>query len=77
MTFSSCSPIAGSPDDSLLSFPYFVDEHVTEALPRKPANGFTELYPFPHRRTMTAMAKRTPQFSPLAMRTCSAGAISS
>jgi PAS domain S-box-containing protein len=31
-----------SPDDALVSFPYFVDEHVAEALPRPPANGFTE-----------------------------------
>lgn len=31
-----------SADDSLLSFPYFVDEHVVSPAPRKPANGFTE-----------------------------------
>lgn len=31
-----------SPDDSLLSFPYFVDEHVTEAPARPPSNRFTE-----------------------------------
>ena len=32
-----------NPEESLLSFPYFVDEHVTEAPPRTPANRFTEL----------------------------------
>jgi PAS domain S-box-containing protein len=31
-----------SPDHSLLTFPYFVDEVVAEAPPRPPANGFTE-----------------------------------
>jgi len=29
-------------DDTLLTFPYFVDEHVAEAPARQPANGFTE-----------------------------------
>jgi PAS domain S-box-containing protein len=31
-----------SADGSLLSFPYFVDEHVAPPPPRKPGNGFTE-----------------------------------
>ena len=31
-----------NPDDTLLTFPYFVDEYVREAPPRQPANGFTE-----------------------------------
>jgi len=31
-----------SPDESIVSFPYFVDELVTEALPRAPMNRFTE-----------------------------------
>jgi len=31
-----------SPDDSVLSFPYFVDEHVSEAPSRAPSNRFTE-----------------------------------
>jgi len=31
-----------SPDGSELSFPFFVDEHVPSAPPRKPGNGFSE-----------------------------------
>ena len=31
-----------SPDHSLITFPYFVDEVVSEAPPRRPGNGFTE-----------------------------------
>ncbi|HET7535036.1 MAG TPA: PAS domain S-box protein, partial [Candidatus Didemnitutus sp.] len=31
-----------NPDDGMIHFPYFVDEFVTSAPPRKPANGLTE-----------------------------------
>src|SRR5262249_37620305 len=31
-----------NPDDGMIHFPYFVDEVVTSAPPRKPANGLTE-----------------------------------